>query len=334
MDWWPFRGRLCVPTVGEFPPGVKILCKLYNPQKSFGWDYKPWPRVYTHTKTSHTHVWDPVVYVRVRWIKETLSFGVWPEVIVVRVAGLCRSWLSLGKSTQIPHGRNPNRTMQLLCTVVCGQHSFNLQNYSDRLGEAYPAHPSTQAQLLITWFLHPRSYSCFECCSAPLRTPTVRFIPLYRGSSLNGKEEEEEEEEEEKEGEEDAGNWGQSTYRPKIRVDRDTSLFRIHCFSSQLCSLLSSCLCFSTFLDHFLKCYFVDLFTYFFLFTCLYIAGCVCVRVCSIDYLILEVIFKELHQKLTKTVMFLSYVTSVCLTLNGIAASSDRNIFRRSIHTN
>ena len=44
------------------------------------------------------HVKDPVVYVRVRWITETLKH---PACTVGWVARLCRSWLSPGKS-------NPN----------------------------------------------------------------------------------------------------------------------------------------------------------------------------------------------------------------------------------
>ena len=53
---------------------------------------------------------DPVVHVRVRWIMETLKH---PACILSWVARLCYSWLSLGKATQIFHGRNPIRTIQL-----------------------------------------------------------------------------------------------------------------------------------------------------------------------------------------------------------------------------
>ena len=56
------------------------------------------------------HVKNSVVYVRVRWIKETLKR---PACIVGLVARLCRSWLSPGKATRIFHGRNPIGTIQL-----------------------------------------------------------------------------------------------------------------------------------------------------------------------------------------------------------------------------
>ena len=39
MDGWPYHARLCMLTVGHFS-GVKILCRLYTPQKFFGGDYK------------------------------------------------------------------------------------------------------------------------------------------------------------------------------------------------------------------------------------------------------------------------------------------------------
>ena len=62
---WPFRARLCMPTVSDFP-GVTILSTVYTPQKFFGWDYQsrssplpPPPRVYTN--------------VRVRWIMDTYA---------------------------------------------------------------------------------------------------------------------------------------------------------------------------------------------------------------------------------------------------------------------
>ena len=57
------------------------------------------------------HVKDPVVRVRVRWIKETLKH---PACTVGLVARLCRSWLSPRKATQISRGRNTNGTIGLL----------------------------------------------------------------------------------------------------------------------------------------------------------------------------------------------------------------------------
>ena len=56
------------------------------------------------------HVKDPVVYVRGRWIIETLKH---PACTVGWVARICRSWFSLGKATQILHSRNPIGTIKL-----------------------------------------------------------------------------------------------------------------------------------------------------------------------------------------------------------------------------
>ena len=79
------------------------------------------PRVYFQCRLSHgvrtppcataciyicTHVKDPVVHIRVRWIMETLKHT---ACTVGWVARLCRSWLSPGKSNP-----NPNGTIQLL----------------------------------------------------------------------------------------------------------------------------------------------------------------------------------------------------------------------------
>ena len=51
------------------------------------------------------HVKDLIVHVRVRWIKKILKHPA--------CTTLCCSWLSLGKATQISHGRNPIDTVQL-----------------------------------------------------------------------------------------------------------------------------------------------------------------------------------------------------------------------------
>ena len=56
------------------------------------------------------HVKDPIVHIKVRWIKETQKH---PACTVGWVARLCRSWFSPGKATRISHGRNPNGTIQL-----------------------------------------------------------------------------------------------------------------------------------------------------------------------------------------------------------------------------
>ena len=81
-----FAHRLLV----EFPR-VKIMCRPYTPKKSIGCDYKPKspnPLLYTHAKRSRTHVKNPVVHVRVRWIKETIKH---PACTLGWVAQLCRS---------------------------------------------------------------------------------------------------------------------------------------------------------------------------------------------------------------------------------------------------
>ena len=61
------------------------------------------------------HVKDPVVHVRVRWIREALKHL---ASTVAWVARLCRSWLSPGKTTRISHRRNPNETMQLYTSTT------------------------------------------------------------------------------------------------------------------------------------------------------------------------------------------------------------------------
>ena len=60
------------------------------------------------------HVKDPVVHVRVGWIRETLKH---PACTVGWVARLCRSWLSPGKATGVPHGRNPIGTIKWCLTI-------------------------------------------------------------------------------------------------------------------------------------------------------------------------------------------------------------------------
>ena len=56
------------------------------------------------------HIKDPVVYVRVPWIMETLKHR---ACTVGWVARICRSWLSLGKGTRISYGRIPIGTTHL-----------------------------------------------------------------------------------------------------------------------------------------------------------------------------------------------------------------------------
>ena len=52
MDGWLFCAMLGALTVGEFPWN-QILCRLYTPQKSFGWDYKPVAWVYPYRKIKY-----------------------------------------------------------------------------------------------------------------------------------------------------------------------------------------------------------------------------------------------------------------------------------------
>ena len=67
----------------------------------------PNPRVYTHAyERSRTHVKDPVVHVKVRWIMETRKSPACTLMSYCWVARLCCIWLSLGKATRISHGRN------------------------------------------------------------------------------------------------------------------------------------------------------------------------------------------------------------------------------------
>ena len=96
----------------EFPRS-QIMCRLYTPaQRSFEWDCKPRSRVYTHANRSLMHAKDPGVHVRVRRIMETLKH----PCILGFVARLCCNWFSMGKATNISHGKNSNGTIQLLKT--------------------------------------------------------------------------------------------------------------------------------------------------------------------------------------------------------------------------
>ena len=62
------------------------------------------PYAITHTNIC-ARVKDPIVYVRVRWIMETLKH---PACTVGWVPRLCRSWFSTGKADRISHRRNSN----------------------------------------------------------------------------------------------------------------------------------------------------------------------------------------------------------------------------------
>ena len=58
--WWWWWWWLVCWLWASFPK-VKILCRLYTPLQSFGWDYKlRSPCIYTQAKRSHMHLKDPV----------------------------------------------------------------------------------------------------------------------------------------------------------------------------------------------------------------------------------------------------------------------------------
>ena len=60
--------------LGGFAPALvfQILCRLPGHTSPLGGDYKiRGSVVYTHTERSHTHVKNPVVHVRARWVIKT-----------------------------------------------------------------------------------------------------------------------------------------------------------------------------------------------------------------------------------------------------------------------
>ena len=92
-----------LPTQVRFPGVARDFCPRVNFQCRLSY------RVHTLLCAitciySCAHIKDPVVHVRVWWIKETLEDPACLEGCVVRLYG---SWLSLGKATPISHGRNP-----------------------------------------------------------------------------------------------------------------------------------------------------------------------------------------------------------------------------------
>ena len=86
----------------DFSPRVNFQCRL-----SYG--------VRTPLCTSVHMLKHPIVHVRVWWIMETLKH---PACTLGWVAQLCCSWLSLGKATQISHGRNPIGTILVVKSKV------------------------------------------------------------------------------------------------------------------------------------------------------------------------------------------------------------------------
>ena len=94
----------------RFPGAERDLCPRVNFQCRLSSCVRTPPCAIACINTC-VHVKDPVVHVRVRWILETQTH---PACSLDWVARLCRSWLSPGKATRIPHGRNPNGTLQLL----------------------------------------------------------------------------------------------------------------------------------------------------------------------------------------------------------------------------
>ena len=98
-----------LPTKVRFPDAARDFSPRVNFQCTLLYDVRTPPCAIAYIYIC-AHVKDPVVHVRVRWTMETLKH---PACTVGWVARLCRSWLSPGKATRIPQGRNPIGTMQL-----------------------------------------------------------------------------------------------------------------------------------------------------------------------------------------------------------------------------
>ena len=90
----------------DFSPRVSFQCRL-----SYGVRTPPCAIACIYTCA---HVKYPVIYVRVRWIMETLKH---PECTVGWVARLCRSSLSPGKTIRISHRRNPIGKISLIILI-------------------------------------------------------------------------------------------------------------------------------------------------------------------------------------------------------------------------
>ena len=106
IDGCPFHSRLCTPSVGNFLR-VKIPCRLYTSQKSSGetpnWDPPMCVRI--HKLQKYKHVKEPVVYIRVWWIIETLkkrTSNHWRLGRVIVLAGFPK-----GKWPDFPFGEIP-----------------------------------------------------------------------------------------------------------------------------------------------------------------------------------------------------------------------------------
>lgn len=96
-------------------PTVKILCRLYNTQTSFGWYCKTVACVYMHAKRSYAHVKDPLVHVRVKWITETQKH---PAYIVHWASELVAACFAWGKQPkflvgEIPEGQYSCKKVQI-----------------------------------------------------------------------------------------------------------------------------------------------------------------------------------------------------------------------------
>ena len=96
----------------NFSPRVNFQCRL-----SYGVHTPPCAIACVNICA---HVKDPVVYVRVRWIMETLKH---PACTLGWAAQLSRSWLSQGKTTRVSNRGNPDGTIQLLdAKCKCNNH--------------------------------------------------------------------------------------------------------------------------------------------------------------------------------------------------------------------
>ena len=76
----------------DFPPRVNFQCRLFHGVRT--------PPCAIACINICVHIKDPVVYVRFRWIMETLKHL---ACTVGWLARLCRSWLSPGNATRFSH---------------------------------------------------------------------------------------------------------------------------------------------------------------------------------------------------------------------------------------
>ena len=96
------KGALISGVARDFSPRVSFQCRL-----SYGVPASP--RAIACINIC-AHVKDPVVHVKLRWIRETLKYR---ACTIGWVARFCHSWFSSGKATGISHGRTFNGAIKL-----------------------------------------------------------------------------------------------------------------------------------------------------------------------------------------------------------------------------